>query len=57
MVKKETAYIVVLIVFIITALCFGKLGEHHVLREQRIERTATGYTVEFEGDYYEYLAD
>jgi hypothetical protein len=57
MIKKTTAFAIVMVVMILTALAFGKLGEYHVIREQRIETTDTGYLVDFEGNYYEYLAD
>ena len=57
MIKKETAFVLVMITMILTALVFGKLGENHVIREQRIEKTETGYTVEFHGQLYDYLAD
>jgi hypothetical protein len=31
-----------------------KCGENHVIRHQIIEKTETGFLVNFDGNYYEY---
>ena len=52
--RPEVVFITMIFVFIITALSFGKLGEAHVLREQKIEQNSNGYVVTFEGKTYNY---
>ena len=46
----------ILIIFLITiAFIIGlKCGENHVIRHQKIESTPTGYSVNFDGEIYEY---
>ena len=47
-------FIILMLAFIIVAVGFGKLGEYHVIREQRITTTETGYRVDFDGHYWLY---
>ena len=47
-------FIILMLAFVIVAVGFGKLGEYHVIREQRITTTATGYRVNFDGHYWLY---
>ena len=52
--KKYTKFIVLVLAFTIVAVGFGKLGEYHVIKHQRIETTETGYRVDFGGHYWLY---
>lgn len=47
---------ILLICLIAVTFAVGlKVGENHVIRHQKIESTETGYLVDFDGNYYEYL--
>lgn len=54
--KDRKFYIITFIV--VVAFVLGlKLGENHTIRHQKIEKTNTGYSVEFEGRTYNYTED
>lgn len=50
--SKKTILVTILVIAI--AVGCGKLGEWHVLREQQITTTETGYRVDFNGHYWTY---
>lgn len=52
--KKYTKIIILMLTFTIVAVGFGELGEYHVIKEQRITTTTTGYKVDFDGHYWLY---
>lgn len=50
--SKKTIFVTILVIAI--AVGCGKLGEWHVLKEQKITTTETGYRVDFDGHYWTY---
>lgn len=52
--KKYTKFIILILAFTIVAVGFGKLGEYHVIKQQHITTTTTGYRVDFGGHYWLY---
>ena len=48
----------VIIMLLAVAFVIGlKCGENHVIRHQKIEKSSIGYTVDFDGEIYEYTED
>ena len=46
---------ILLIILIAILFVVGlKIGENHVIREQKITKTSYGYEVEFDGQIYKY---
>ena len=46
---------IIIIMLLAIAFVVGlKCGENHVIRHQKIEKSEIGYTVDFDGEIYEY---
>ena len=51
---KYTRDIMIMLLIAVVFVVGLKIGENHVINHQHIEKTNTGYIVEFDGQNYKY---
>lgn len=54
---KEEKFFIIVMLLVLVFLGGMRAGEYHTLKHQKIQKSATGYLVDYDGNYYEYTED